>query len=50
MSEDEFEDEAQYLSDLVTWLLQADQKKRRLDFLRYIKRQAEYIEERMADA
>lgn len=45
MSEDEFADEAEYLSDVVGWLLQADAKKRRLAFLHHIQRQAEYMRE-----
>lgn len=44
MSEEEFVEEAQYLSDLVSWLLQADESKRREEFLRYIKRQVEHMQ------
>lgn len=45
MTEDEFESEAEYLSDVVGWLLQADEKERRQVYLRHIQCQVEYMQE-----
>lgn len=43
MTEGEFAEELEYLNDVVGWLLQANEKKRRVEFLHHIQRQAEYM-------
>ena len=47
MTEKEFAEELEYLSDVVYWLGEARDKKTRLGHLFHIKRQVEYIEERL---
>lgn len=45
MTEDEYAEELEYLNDVVGWLGLADDKKRRVEFLHHIQRQAEYMRE-----
>lgn len=49
MIEREFVEEVMFLSDQVYWLRTADSKKQKLEFIRQITRQAEYIAERLEE-
>lgn len=44
MNEKEFAEELEYLSDVVDWLAQADDNRRRVEFLHHIARQVDYMQ------